>query len=430
MNNGDRTAAQYRAREMKRRQIRKRLSAVMIVLAIILCILGAALALDLRQSPGDGFSAGGEPEGSTSQSEKKPAEQRADTGSNAPQTDKQTVHFLAVGDNLIHDDIYADAKERGEGEYVFTSMYEGVAEQIAAADVAYVNQEGPVAKSFSISGYPSFNAPTAIADDLRQVGFNVINLANNHMTDQGAKGVAETTQLFSALDGVTAIGGYTEEDFDNIRVVEKNGIKIAFLSYTTFTNANANSVLSNGCVIPYPTEECIDRQVALAKNVGDVVVVSMHWGAENITQPNAEMTRWANYLASKNVDVVLGMHSHTLMPITWLDGEDGHKTLVTYSLGNFFGGMLSVGNLVGGLFTFDIVKTQSGVSIENAQLTPTVIHYEGQYSANADNRHSFGVHLMKNYTEQMAQRHGVSVTLDSLKRQATQVIDEAFLNLE
>ena len=124
------------------------------------------------------------------------------------------------------------------------------------------------------------------------------------------------------------------------------------------------------------------------------------------------------------------------MPIEWLDGTDGHQTLVAYSLGNFFGGMLDLGNLVGGLFTFDIVKQGDTVSINNVKLTPTVIHYEGVYASNADNRHSFGVYLLRDYTEEMAQKHGAraggtaNVTLSSLRQQATQVIDESILQLD
>ena len=89
------------------------------------------------------------------------------------------------------------------------------------------------------------------------------------------------------------------------------------VSYTHLPIASA--VLSNDFILPFPDEETISRQVALARQVADVVIVSMHWGEENITQPTAQMQNWAKVLAAQNVDVVLGMHSHTLMPIEWLD---------------------------------------------------------------------------------------------------------------
>lgn len=432
--NQNTTAQRLRAMDRRWKREKRVLRLISLFLALVIVVLLCVVIVDFQRNTSQNDPdqpTGGEPNpGATTDTE--------NTAPTPSEDNNHTVHFLAVGDNIIHDDIYADARQRGDGEYLFTPMYEGVAEEIANADVAYINQEGPVAPGLSPSGYPTFNAPASIAENLGDVGFDVINLANNHMTDKGASGLSQTTACFVNQDAnYTVIGGYTQQDYDQIRVRECNGIKLAFLSYTTFVNdPNASAVLSNDFILPFPDEETISRQVSLARQVADVVIVSMHWGEENITQPTAQMQNWANILAAQNVDVVLGMHSHTLMPIEWLDGTDGHQTLVAYSLGNFFGGMLDLGNLVGGLFTFDIVKQGDTVSINNVKLTPTVIHYEGVYASNADNRHSFGVYLLRDYTEEMAQKHGAraggtaNVTLSSLRQQATQVIDESILQLD
>ena len=96
------------------------------------------------------------------------------------------ISFIAAGDNLIHPNIYMDAKSRGNAdkEYDLLPVYSDVAEQIAAADYAFINQETVMAgASYGYSGYPCFNSPQQLGLDLVTVGFDIVNIANNHMLD-------------------------------------------------------------------------------------------------------------------------------------------------------------------------------------------------------------------------------------------------------
>ena len=148
----------------------------------------------------------------------------------------EEVTILAVGDNLIHTSVYEDA-ETAEG-YDFHPMYQYVKGQISRADIATVNQETPLAESvYAVSGYPAFNSPDAAGDALIDTGFDVINLANNHMLDKGTKGALATLAYWEEK-GIPAVGFYaSEEDADRIRIIEKNGIKVAFLGYTQISNS-------------------------------------------------------------------------------------------------------------------------------------------------------------------------------------------------
>ncbi|MBE6638729.1 MAG: CapA family protein [Ruminococcaceae bacterium] len=335
-----------------------------------------------------------------------------------PEPSEKRLTFLAAGDNIIHEAVFTDAMQQANilvsggsysGKYYFQGMYKGVAPLIAAADLAFVNHETPVAgDDFGITGYPLFNAPEAIGDALIEVGFDIVNLANNHMLDMDKKG----TGLYNTIrywneKNIFQIGGYlNQDDYNTVRVIEKNGIKIAFLSYTTLIN--------NGCtlhpdspdlVIPYADKAVMAAHVASAKEVADLVMVSMHWGNENSSSVSDSQRDYAEYLASLGVDVVLGHHSHTIQPVEWVEGQDGHRMLCYFSLGNFLSTQHPIKNLVGIFASFEIVLTPEGVlKIENAAAIPHMTWYSTE-------RDELSVKLFSDVTEVDILSHGSQLRL-------------------
>lgn len=356
-----------------------------------------------------------------------PTEQSSEGGTDEPkpEPEENRISFLAAGDNLIHEAVYTDAKNRAGGNgYNFIDMYEGVADLIAGADLAYVNQETPMAgESFGIKAYPVFNTPREAGDTLVEMGFDTVNIATNHMLDAGTDGLEATIDYWEGKD-VTLLGAYTEEDFDNIRTQEVNGIKIAWLSFTYGTN---DFKLSSGSdiVIPYINEGDIRRQAALAQYAGDIVIASMHWGTDSSLAVTSSQKQYAQILADCGVDVIIGTHSHTLQPVEWITSSDGtHKTLCYYSLGNLISTMHYNETLVGGLAAFDIVKDGDTVSIENPGIIPTVCHY-------SMTRDSLQLYTLEDYDQGLAETHGSqlkrSFTYDGLVTRVKETVAAEFL---
>ena len=341
----------------------------------------------------------------------------------------QTVSFIACGDNLVHSSVYSDAQTLAAGtdkEYNFLPMYDNVADIIQNADLAFINQETPFGgSSRPISGYPLFNTPEQMGDDLITLGFDIIGLANNHMLDSTAKGYENTIDFWNSKDGVTAIGGYkNKEDFENIRVIEKNGIKIALLAYTYSTNG-LKLPKGSELVIPLYDDETIDRQTKKAKSLADVVIVSIHWGVEDQFKPNAEQKRKAKLMADNGVDVIIGHHPHVLQPLEWIDRADGGKTLCMYSLGNFLSGMMYSRNMVGGILGFDLCKAPNGVSVDNVCFIPTV----SQYNKNV---RGFKIYRFSDYTEALEKAHGAhkfdsGMSMKSMRKIIDNAIPKKFL---
>ncbi|HIT18467.1 MAG TPA: CapA family protein [Candidatus Fimivivens faecavium] len=317
-----------------------------------------------------------------------------------------TVRFVAAGDNLIHDNIYSQARARAGGEgFDFTLAYQGVEKLFVGADIAFINQETPIAESvFPLSGYPMFNSPEAVGDYVEKMGFNVVNHSNNHMFDMGERGLIATLDFWAGKPEILAIGAWrTEEDMKKPLLVAKNGITFGFVPMTEHTNGLSLPKDSAMRYVKTNEYDLMKEQVELAKANADFVVVSAHWGTENSTDANDNQRYLAQMFADWGVDLVLGHHSHTLQPMEWLEGADGNRTLVAYSVGNFISGMLNPQNMLGGVLDIDVTKDgETGeVAITRAKMIPIVTQYD--YGVK-----NIRVYAFEDYTPELAREHGMN----------------------
>lgn len=323
-----------------------------------------------------------------------------------PETDEDRVSFAAVGDNLMHQRLLDVAKT--ENTYDFMPYYQNIKSYIQKADLSFVNQETILGgDNLGITGYPNFNTPDSMAANLNEVGFDIVNGATNHSLDKGYQAIQHSIDVFKKYENMKYIGLYkTQAERDNITVVEKNGLKIALLSYDQLSNQRK---YPNSYFMNFFDENVIRKDIENAKEISDFVVVSAHWGNEYDTEPNSFQKQYAKVFADAGADVVIGTHSHTLQPVEWIEGKDGHKTLMAYSLGNFVHGMMEEETQLGGMLSFDFVRKDNKLSIDNVKLTPLVNHYEASNKNNVyDTRMNFTVYRLKDYTEEIAAKHGLN----------------------
>ncbi len=314
------------------------------------------------------------------------------------------VRLKAVGDNLIHDSIYRQAAEYAGGSgFDFAPVYEHVAALVADADLSMINQETIIAERlFPLSGYPMFNSPEAVGKHMVDIGFDVVNVANNHMFDMGERG------LVSALDfwgeqGVTVFGAWrTEDAMQKPILTEKNGITIGWVPMTEHTNGLSLPASTPMRYIRTDERELMKQQIELARAAADFVVVVPHWGTEYSLTVNDNQLELAQWFADLGVDLVIGSHPHTLQPIEWRTGQNGRRMLIAYSLGNFVGSMLYPQNMLGGMLDIDITKDgETGeTSITRAELIPTVIQYEGLAK-------HLRTYPFSEYTKELEASHGI-----------------------
>ena len=278
---------------------------------------------------------------------------------------KKSMSLVMVGDVLTHDSVLADAYK--DGNYDFTSMFSYIKPMIKDYDLKYVNEESIIGgPSFKYSGYPTFNAPDILGDNLIDTGFNMVGLANNHAYDKGESAILYSNKYWSGKDVIVS-GTYSSfEDRDDIKVYEKNGIKYAFLAYTTSLNGYELASDKSYLVNIY-SDELVKDDINKVKTQVDVIIVAMHWGDEYTNTPTNSEKEIAEYLSELGVDLIIGTHPHVVQPIEYV-GE----TLVIYSLGNFISNQLvlglnpAIGLMVGVDITVDGDSTK--ISIKEKEL--------------------------------------------------------------
>ena len=251
--------------------------------------------------------------------------------------------IAAVGDVLMHGAVKeAAADHRAPGnDDGYGWLWAPVADLLAGADLTFANLESPVApRAGQGSRSFVFNAGPAVVTGLRHAGVDLVSVANNHIFDQGRPGFEETLAVLDA-HGLRFVGAGPAGQEAGPRVVEVNGLRIAFLGYARFFNQSGNDC-------PPPARgprPCLkaslldpERAVAdvrAAASAADAVVVSLHWGEEYQTEPRQTDVALAHRLADAGAVLVLGHHPHVLQPLELYVRPDGSPSLIAYSLGNF-----------------------------------------------------------------------------------------------
>ena len=324
----------------------------------------------------------------------------------------KVVHVVAAGDNLIHYSVYKNAEALAGGVgYDFKPMYSEVKYLVQDADLAILNQETVISKSNPVRGAEGglllFNSPPEVADAVIDLGFNVITMANNHLLDMGTDGLEESINFWNEKakeNDLTVLGAYlNEEDANNIRIREVNGVKVAFLAYAHHING-FDSLLDDVPlrVIKNEEEDVIERQIKEADEMADVVIVSAHWGEDDTTVVTEDRIELANKMVDWGADVILGCHTHTAETMEWIERDDGTKGFVYYSMGNFICAQTDNFNVVGEMPDFDIVidGETNELRLENVGCIPTIIHYEEDFS-------NMKIYPYSKYSPELAERHGL-----------------------
>lgn len=352
---------------------------------------------------------------------KDPGTQNPDTDINDPDLDQSgdsdanndpdpkpvTIRITAAGDNLLHDPISNLAKQE-DGTYDYSYIYAAVKKAIQGSDIAYINEE--VMLCDVVSNYPRFSAMSSVADALLDVGFNVINLATNHSLDRGASGLELCLKNVHARDFDAVLGAFrTEEESTQQIIIEKQGIRFGFLSYTYGLNGLK---LPEGkeWMVSLIDQEKIRAEATALREQCDYMIVSMHWGNEYQTKQNTEQEELAALLAEVGTDLVIGTHPHVIQPAVWYDRPDGGKMYCVYSLGNFVSNQHKLATMLGGILDITLefdANTGKLIQVMDAGVIPVVMHFQNSFKVQS-------AYLLEDYTDALAAAHGIKKYTDPL----------------
>ncbi|EOU1476794.1 CapA family protein [Clostridium perfringens] len=292
------------------------------------------------------------------------------------------VNISAVGDIILHDEQIWSAYNEENKSYDFMNNFKYVKNFIEKSDIAYGTIEGTYAgEEIGYSGYPNYNGPDSMIDALKDTGFDIINVATDHSLDKEVEGAGKTGEKIDK--DMTSIG-------NKKYIIKKvKGIEIGFTSYTYESKEGE----LNGHKIPEDMnlntfsynklDNGLEEMKALVeemKNEGaEFIVFGMHWGVEYKTEPSKYQVKIAEALNEYGVDLILGSNPHVVQPIEEIEGEDGNKTLVAYSLGNFISNqrLETMGDrrtADGIILNLTLDKSRKGVKIEKWDYTPTWVY--------------------------------------------------------
>ena len=332
-------------------------------------------------------------------------------GKNSVTEEETSARIMANGDLLYHDIIYISAK-KSDGTYDFHENFEYVKPWLKQADLVIGDFEGTVNKDHYLAGYPLFNAPGEVMDAIKDAGYQVLDLAHNHILDSQIEGVVSTADAIEKA-GMTPIGVYTHEPRDKAPIVikEVNGIKVALLAYSYGFNGIEQSISQEDYnrYLSDLDEEKMKAEIERAEKEADITIIMPQMGVEYQIEPTEEQKKLYHKMIDWGADIIFGGHPHVVEPAETVE-KDGDKKLIIYSMGNFISNqrietMQDVENAKwterGVLMDVTIKKKSGKTTIETAQAHPSWVSRtpKGGYSSEGYPLYLYQTFILEDFIE-------------------------------
>ena len=378
-----------RARRRRQQQIRRRKMMLAAAGLLLLLVVGVSAGVMLHRRSQE-----------KKEQEAQEQQKQADAAAKAEE-ENNILHMLAVGDNLIHDAFIQAGKDN---DWNFDFLYENIKDQIKDADLASVNQETPLTDNHkNVAGYPDFSTPIEVGDALVKAGFDIVTQATEHAFDQEETGIKSTVSFWEKqYPEISLLGIHDKDGQQRYEIIEEKNFKIALLNYSTMLSENHTIPDDEAYMVNTYSAKNVESDMERAREEADVVIVYLHGGQDDSTEPDEKQKARVQLLAEQGADVVICSHPHILKGYEKVERPDGKDMLVYYSLGNFVSDQASLENLLGGMADFTLKKdVDTGeVTIEAYSLVPLVMHYNSDYT-------ECSVYNLDDYSESLAQEHGI-----------------------
>ena len=249
--------------------------------------------------------------------------------------DTSKLKLVFAGDIMGHDSQILAAYDAEKDKYDYTECFRHLKPYLQEADIAIGNLEVTLAGP-PYKGYPQFASPDALADALKDAGFDILVNANNHALDRGKQGLERTLDVLDQK-GLISSGSFESVAGREKRyplLVEKNDIMLALLNYTYGTNGIEPDTPN---IINYIDTLMIREDISKVKQVDpDFIIACIHWGREYERTEHSTQKDLAEFLFKEGVDAIIGSHPHVIQPVRhyYPEPDSSRFKLVVYSLGN------------------------------------------------------------------------------------------------
>lgn len=244
---------------------------------------------------------------------------------------------LAFAGDILFDDNYSimvALKQRENG--ISDSVSEELRTEMKNADICMLNNEF----TYTTRGEPTpekaytFRAKPEHAAMLHELGVDIVSIANNHTYDFGEVSLLDTLDTLTQEGILYAGAGRNLDEAGAPVYFETGGMTIGIVAATQIERLDnpdtKGATKDRAGVFRCWNPEKLLETVRETKAGCDFVVVYMHWGTENVAEPDWAQKDQSVMLAEAGADLIIGDHPHCLQPIDYVNGVP-----VVYSLGNF-----------------------------------------------------------------------------------------------
>ncbi len=234
-----------------------------------------------------------------------------------------TTYF--VGDMMLDRGVLFSVNKNYDGD--FSKLFDDLG-FLTDGDIVFGNLEGPASdKGRDLDNLWSFRMPPVVISVLKEAGFNVLSLANNHAGDWGREAFHDTVVRLETED-ILPVGIFANDQEAEPVIQEIKGTTFGWFGFTDLGPEWLSE--GDGPIIGWAGRDDLFEVIREAAEKVDVLIVSFHFGDEYQTLPNARQRYLAEMAIESGAKIIIGHHPHVIQPTEYY--KDG---LVAYSLGNF-----------------------------------------------------------------------------------------------
>ena len=334
---------QRKQRAQQRQAERKKLLTRLIVAAAVLVACAVLiLVITMNTDSNDTQKQNPQQTGTSTETQQQEGTEQTQESTQPKKEGTTVIHFGAVGDLNITDNVVAAGGEL----FDYTDAFCDVVPLLAQTDLTVVNLEG----SFAGSPYGSqtASAPQQLITALANIGVDMIQVANSYAMNKGVSGLISTLQSIRAA-GLTPVGAFVNgQEFNKTggyNIFYAGGLRIAVVAFTKGMDNMALPAGSEKCVnLLYSdyssnyhdinTQGITKILRNIKKDDPDVTIALLHWGSEYNDTHSETQKKIRDLMLKEGVDAIIGTHPHYVQEIEF---NEQAGTLVAYSLGDFFG---------------------------------------------------------------------------------------------
>lgn len=239
----------------------------------------------------------------------------------------EPIRLTFAGDAMMDWSVKETVKQKGP-DYPFIQ----IKEELASSDLGVVNLETAITTGGTKQAkqYTFRSDPTALAG-LKNAGFQLVSLANNHSLDYGQTGLTDTIASLRQYQLDYIGGGLNQEEAYTAKTYRIKGKTVKILAFSrvlpdySWVATVTRPGLANGYDL-----NLIQSTIQEEKTDTDLLFVFIHWGIETKRSPEAFQREWAKKMIDSGADGIIGSHPHVLQGFEYYKGKP-----IAYSLGNF-----------------------------------------------------------------------------------------------